>query len=739
MRQMSPPAENAMRQTFPVRKSKSRPSSSRGGDVIPQTTSMAVLPPDSLIGLDRPVSRGSVLSASSSRPSSRASRGGLTVIPPDAVTAQGLEEFGRSTFMTNQFENEDAARREEEEQARRLEEAAAKKAAEEKAAKTAAAVAAKKKAEEAAVAKKAAEEAAAKKAAEEAAAKAAEEAALKAAEEAARVAAEEEAAKAKQAEEEARRALEEQLAEAERAAKEAEEEERRVAEARTAAALEVKRYETARQTALEEAEAKRQKEVEAKQAEEADAAEAWRREVQETAAAAAAAAEQEQGAAAEQSEPIKWSDDLGEYVAEEEEEETDGPAKSYEEIAVSVDAFLAMQDAMREHLQQYCHSLANQRDDEGNKLVDFPENFEDVVDVMQDEARQATNGGSSLQNSKWSKYLMDEEVANPKGKNSKPGSEIDRQKKLMAGMRAIQKLDMKLKEKTREAAELKKQREGLYDPHEDGSSERDRQLARVEVSVKEELRSNNWIGGKKYELTEAEKLRVEQLMDGALEELEGENFEEMVTGWNGYAMDYEDSARLADIDKALSTMELMDRDLAAPSTTHFDGSAVYNYLDNRVPKSGDAGFLQFEAEQRELRKKSLDIERSLHKLSAAPKWPRPDDVDRDAVAKVLDEAKEQVTSTEQERLQGLLEELRAEGIAGGMSSSEGTTIPLKCEGAEGPSTSPTASPPVSPPPFASKVRAVKLNKRHLVVVNPVLANSPEQHTLIDVDVNDPNI
>eukprot|EP00656_Telonema_subtile_P000855 TRINITY_DN10408_c0_g1_i1.p1 TRINITY_DN10408_c0_g1~~TRINITY_DN10408_c0_g1_i1.p1 ORF type:complete len:472 (-),score=146.47 TRINITY_DN10408_c0_g1_i1:156-1571(-) len=460
---------------------------------------------------------------------------------------------------------------------------------------------------------------------------------------------------------------------------------------------------------------------------EEDAEAKWRAEV----ATAAAAAADDQDIPAE--EPIQWSEDLKEYVGAEGEEDDDCPAKSYEEIAITVDAFLAMQDSMRTHLQQYCHTLEQQRDDEGNKLIEFPENFADVLEVMQDEARQRPAG--LAHHSKWQKYLNDDDDDSGKGKGK---DEIERQKKMIQGMRAIQKLDMKLVAKSKEAAELKKLRDEARNPEEDGSSQRERHLARVEDTVKEELRSANWIGKKQYTLSAEEEERVERLLEGQAEE------ESQITSADGadptgYSLNCEDHSRLLDIDQAIAAFSVpAPAEAPGAPETHCDGSLVQQAL----PKSGDATFLQYEREKREESRAASAIERSLHQLQSAAKWPRPEDIDREAVNQVLAScALEEQSEVEKARVSALVAELRAEGNRSVQGDNTGstphttprltveTTTVVQGDDSSPSMRSPSRSPQASPSPSGSpvdpnKVRAVKLSRRQLVMINPVLAHSP---------------
>lgn len=686
---------------------------------------MAVLPPDPFDESSCPPSARSCKS-SSSRPNSSQHRTGLAETHDPAVHARDLvsadsrftvtparEDVSKSTFMTSQFEEEAALREE-------AAETLARKAAEEAAAtavKAAEIAAAKKAAEEAT---KAAEIAAAKKAAEEAAKTAAKKAAEEeAAQEAARQEAEDQAARATAAQAAAKQALEDELEHAEQQAQEAEEEALRVQQARTAAALEVKRYEMAERVAQQDAELKHQQAAEAK----------WRDEVAAAAAAAAAEAEQTQVAVED---PIQWSEELKEYVGAPAEDDDEDPAKSYEEIAVTVDAFLAMQDSMREHLQQYCQTLEQQRDDEGNKLIEFPENFADVLEVMHDEARQRPSG---LEHSKWQKYLNDQDdCSQGSGKD-----EIARQRKMIQGMQMIQKLDMKLAAKSKEAAEMKRLRDAARNQEEDGSNQRERQLARVEDTVKEELRSANWIGQKQYKLSEEEEARVLRLLTANLDDLQAQAIS-LGTDLTGFKLSGEDQSRLLDIDQALASITGAPEEPAAPAT-HCDGSLVQQAL----PKSGDSSFLQFEREKREERLAAASIEHSLHRLQAASAWPRPDEVDRAAVSQVLANCQVgEQSEQERARVSALVAELRAEGnrtctgqaaesIASSISVDTTATIQgsLKLSpspSARGQSRSPQPSPGTSGSPVeAHKVRSVTLNRRQLVMVNPVLANNPSNH------------
>eukprot|EP00658_Telonema_sp_P-2_P054537 TRINITY_DN4338_c0_g1_i3.p1 TRINITY_DN4338_c0_g1~~TRINITY_DN4338_c0_g1_i3.p1 ORF type:complete len:699 (-),score=191.79 TRINITY_DN4338_c0_g1_i3:86-2182(-) len=690
----------AWMRTEPVRKSKSRPSSSRGGDVIPETASMDVLPPDPF---DAPPL--SSRSSDSSRPNSSTHRR-RDVTSADSKYTMSSALDGPSTFLTSRFEEENDRREEE----------AERRAAAEEALRIAAEDAWKAAQKEAA--RKKSELESARKAAEAEAARLAKEARLAAEEEEARKAAEVEAAKARAEEEAARRVLEEQLANAELEAKEAEEEERRTREARNAASLEVKRYEMAKQQAQEEIQA-HQAEIEARKQKKAE--DKWREEV--AAAAAAAEAAEELGVPLEDKEPIRWSEDLREYVGTPmtEHDEEEEVAKSYEEIAVGVDAFLAMQESMREHLVQYCQMLEAQRDDEGNKLVEFPDNFDDVIQVMQDEARQRPGG---LMCSKWAKYLVeDEEVVKGKGK------ELERQKKMIAGMRAIQKLDLTLAEKTKEDREMKKKRQTLEDPEGmDGSSERERQLALVEDTVKKELQSKNWVGQRHYKLSEQEEERVERLLQTELSEMEAAT-DPVGDGKvvNGYALGDEETARLEHIEKALAAMDgTITPEVPA---TYFDGSEV-------IPKAGDATFLQFEREKREERLAAAKIEQDLFRLQAAAGWPRPEDLDREAVSQILahcDPEDQKCTEQEKARVAALVQELRVEGNRG-VTPATPASVPRisvetkRPESARTPvgrqrehaETNPRASPGGSPTD-TSRLRTVTVSRRNLIRINPVLA------------------
>ena len=94
-------------------------------------------------------------------------------------------------------------------------------------------------------------------------------------------------------------------------------------------------------------------------------------------------------------------------------------------------------------------------------------------------------------------------------------------------------------------------------------------------------------------------------------------------------MNCEDSARLVDINSALG---LLSESAEAEEATYCDGSKV---APAALPKSSDADFLKFERQQREERIQSAQIERSLHRIAAGSAWPRTDEIDHEAVAKVF--------------------------------------------------------------------------------------------------------
>ena len=180
---------------------------------------------------------------------------------------------------------------------------------------------------------------------------------------------------------------------------------------------------------------------------------------------------------------------------------------------------------MREHLEQYCQALQEQRDEEGNKLIDFPTNFDEVVSVMIDEARQAPPG---LMNARWQRYLdMEDGFADGKAHEGKSEKDLDRQKKILHGLRRIQMLDDKLATKSKEAAEMRREREMQDQLHDEEacSSVKERQLAEVEQSVKQELKCDNWIGQKQHKLSEDEELRVEEILNGIIDGAGGEDSE----------------------------------------------------------------------------------------------------------------------------------------------------------------------------------------------------------------------
>ena len=103
-------------------------------------------------------------------------------------------------------------------------------------------------------------------------------------------------------------------------------------------------------------------------------------------------------------------------------------------------------EVVETQLQNFISEIENRKDEKGEKLVELPQNFNELVEITSDQQRE----NESFQSIN---FWVQNFVQNSDTKSSRPVTEKER--KIQEGMKEIQKLDLQLAEASKKYRESK--------------------------------------------------------------------------------------------------------------------------------------------------------------------------------------------------------------------------------------------------------------------------------------------